>query len=285
MKRVFRQFTNLSLLPLIILLINSCCDCPLQETMVNIKCFVREASITDFDPTRVLNPTDNTYVPSQTYSIHSFLFPTDLKSSGSLPNDERFRTFNFLSIIKVPFSDKRPYYLTIVDNIPLNSDQNGDILVDSVYIDNTNFLNNFAFLRIKGAIERLNQKFFNDGALAFCDFVAQNETEIKQKAMDLKLYGLGVAGSTQLRNYTANDIKIFNAANQEVTNIIPPSEDVTTLLNIFNKDGIDLRVQMGDAFIYQAVNKRKFVFAIVNISQGQLAPFKKRITIMFTQVI
>lgn len=284
MRKKIQKYISFSLYAILILFLNSCCDCPLEESMITIKCFVREASITDFDPTRIFNPLDSTYIPTQTYSIHSFLFPNDLRSSGSLPNDERFRSLTTLSIIKIPFSDKRPYYLTILDNLPLNSDQNGDILVDSVYIDNANYLNNYAYLRIRGAIERLNQKFLNDGAQAFCDYVAQNENEIKQKSLDLKLYGLGVVGSTQLKTYTANDIKIFNSANQQVTDVIPPSEDITKLLNIFNKDAIDLQVQMGDAFVYQSINKRKFVFAIVNISQGQLDPFKKRVTIMFTQV-
>lgn len=284
MKSIFQKYRKIIFLALIALLVNSCCDCPLKESSINIKCFVREASITDFDPTRIFNPSDSAYIPSQTYSIHTFLFPNDLKSSGSLPNDERFKTLNSLSILKIPFSDKRPYYLILFDNLPLNSDQNGDILVDSVYIDNSNFLNNFAFLRIKGSIERLDQKFFNDGAQEFCDYVAQNEKEIVQKSFDLKQYGKGVVGSTQLRSFSVNDIKIFNSANQEVTEVIPSSEDIDKLLNLLSNDGIDLAVQMGDVFIYQSINKKKFAFAIVNISQGQLEPYKKRVTIMFTQI-
>lgn len=286
MKKILLGLINSTFLLAIMLFINSCCDCPLKETTINIKCNVREVSITDFDPSRVFNQADNTYVPSRTYSIHSFLFPNDFSSSGSLPNDERFRTLSTLSIIRIPFSDGRPYFLTIFDDLPLNSDQNGDILVDSVYIDPVSFLNNYAYIRVKGFIEKLNSQFLLDDANAFCKFIEdkQVQNEIQQKFQTTKLYGLGLSFAEVLRKYNQNSIKVVDAQNNEVLNIVPGLNDIQKVLDIFNKDGIDLKVKMGDVFVYRAINMRKFVFAVVNIGTGQLDPFKKRVTIMFTQV-
>ncbi len=264
--------------------VNSCCDCPLEPSDLKLKCNVREASITDFNPNLTLKPgTADTLIPVPEYSIHTFLFPNDNNSSGSLPNDERFASSSTITTLSLPFSDGRPYYVAIIDNIPFNGNQNGDILVDSVFYDNATPTNSYAFIRVKGQIQRTNYQFNFDNAQLFCDFVSNNSSSLLDLFKDLKLYGSGIVGDTKIRSYNAADIKVIDIGGKVVNNINPSQTDIDKLL-LLSQQGTDILIKPGDVFVYQAVNNRRFVFSVANIGLGMFQPFKKRVTIMFTAI-
>lgn len=274
----------LALISALSFFINSCCDCPLEPSDLKMKCNVREASITDFNPNLTLKPsTSDTLIPVPEFSIHTFLFPSDNNSSGSLPNDQRFATTSTITTLSIPFSDGQPYYLAIMDNIPFNSNQNGDILVDSVFYDATTPTNSYAFLRIKGEIQRTNLLFNFDNAQLFCDFVSNNSSNLLDLFKDVKLYGIGIVGDSRIRSYSAADVKIINTAGKIVDNVTPLQSDINKILALAQQ-GTDILVKPGDVFVYQAVNNRRFVFSIANIGLGMFQPFKKRVTIMFTAI-
>jgi hypothetical protein len=264
------------------------CECPLQEPSAYSPCSVREVTITKFNPNGTLQDTtlpDGTrqtvFIPDSTYSIHTFLFPFDANSSGFLPNDERFKNTSSIILFQKPFSDGSPYFVAIFDNYPTNSELNGDLLLFDVADDFSN-----AYIRITGEIVPLPERFNSENSQQFCEFVnnlTRDTARINSLKGNLARFGLGlpIASVTQ---FTAGNVVVLDA-NGKVTNAVSPSSnDVQDLLKLTQNQAINLNVKIGDVFLYKARNGRFFIFAVTDLRQGSLVPYKKRLTIMFSAI-
>jgi len=133
----------------IVLLSLNGCFVPEPLSPDEVKPLVREATIAVFNSTTYqINKT-----PDSLFTIATFKFPSSTKSSGSLPNDERFLDGNWT------FEDANfplPGYTTTYDfQEPPNSLQAGDVLVDSIYLHPTNPLLSKVILRFKGRFARI----------------------------------------------------------------------------------------------------------------------------------
>lgn len=266
------------------------CGCPLEEISPTPICNVREVTITKFNPSGTLqsiqNPDGTTslvFTPDSTYSIHTFQFPFDKYSSGFLPNDERFTESSYITLAKHPFSDNRPYFLVIFDNYPLNNDLNGDIMVIDVKDDLYS-----AELRIAGPIVLLNEKFNSENSQEFCEFVnnlVQDKDKINQYKNGLKLYGSGLPFANII-TYNSSNITILDKDNNPIApgTVDPLQEDIDQILKLTENKAVNITVRVGDVFIYHAKNGKYFIFAVTDIRQGTLSPFKRRVTIMFSEV-
>ncbi len=264
------------------------CECPLQESNVYQQCQVREVTITKFSPfgnlVQVTEP-DGTqkivFQPDSLYSIHTFLFPFDKNYSGALINDERFASSSTIPIVKIPFSDKRPYYLAVFDNYPPNNDLNGDILLFSVA---DNFQS--AEIRVAGDIVLTNLTFNSEDSRQFCEMVdvlTKDTAQIRSLKNNLSQYGIGLPNSRVL-DYSQGNIVVLDTGNNIVGGITPPINDVNYALDLLKNRAINIIVQIGQVYLYRAKNGKYFIFAITDIRQGTLSPNKRRITIMFSEI-
>ncbi len=270
-----------------VLIINSCCDCPLEPT-TNPKCSPLEATITKFEPGRIKD-SDTTSIPVDSFSIHSFAFPTDYISSGSLPNDERFRNSSTILINKVRISTNPNYYLAYYNSYPLNSDQNGDILLKSVDYNAADISNSTAIIRVKGYLNRLTSQgnvllnFTSDNAQTFCEFIENNKDNISNSLENAKEFGAGIPGSN-IFTYDPSSFVVIDDNNTIISTYKPSQDAINDFFDGLNEKSVDIQVKMGDVFVYQTTKGSSFVFAVVNINNGFYEPYKKRLTIMFSRI-
>jgi hypothetical protein len=269
------------------IILNSC-ECPLQETDIYQKCQVREATITRFSPTgnlvQVTNP-DGTkqivFQPDSLYSIHTFLFPFDKNMSGALVNDERFSKSSSIPIVKRPFSDKRPYFLAIFDNYPPNNDLNGDILLYSVA---DNFQS--AEIRVAGDIVLTGLMFNSENSQEFCklvDNLTKDTARIRSLKSSLSQFGINLPNSRVI-DYNQSNLVVLDTGNQVVTGVTPPQNDIDEALKLVKNRAVNITVKLGEVYLYRAINGKYFIFAITDIREGTLSPYKRRLTIMFSEI-
>lgn len=276
------------LVSLVVGFIFQSCECPLQESSVYSPCSVREVTITKFNPNGTLQDTtlpDGTrqtvFIPDSTYSIHTFLFPFDANSSGLLPNDERFKNASSIILFQKPFSNGSPYFVAVLDNYPTNERLNGDLLLFDVANDFSN-----AYIRVTGEIASLPEKFNSENSQQFCEFVnnlTRDTARINGIKNNLARFGLGLPIASVIQFNTGN-VVVLDANGKIIDTVQPPPGDVQDLLNLTQNQAINLNVRIGDVFLYKARNGRFFIFAVTDLRQGSLVPYKKRLTIMFSAI-
>jgi hypothetical protein len=275
MKMNYRQYLIIGFL---ILILYSCCDCPLDPSQNPIICKVREVTITEFNP-GINKINDTTFIPVPEYSIHTFKFPSSDASSGSLPNDERFASKDIITIASITAKDG--YRAVIFDRYPINNDLNSDIMVISA-----NPVAQNAVLRFGGYLAKLNLKFMSENAREFCEFIEANRAQIEDSLRKLKLYGIDVQGYST-RTYTVGDIEIIDAAGQIVTSQtgkdIISQEQIDNLLKTVNMN-VNVFVEIGDVFVYESIDKQRFIFTIADVRRGTFDPQKRRVSIMFNRI-
>ncbi|MCO5251752.1 MAG: hypothetical protein M9949_10080 [Candidatus Kapabacteria bacterium] len=280
MINIKKCFISASIGILLIFMANSCCECPLEPYDAPIICKVREVTITEFNP-GINQIDDTTFVPVPEYSIHTYQFPSSDLNSGILPNDERFADSEVIALATEPFEDS-PYSAVILDTYPINKDLKGDMMVVSA--DPVNLR---ALLRFKGSLQRINPKFLSENANEFCDYIENNETQINAALADLKEYGKGLVGS-EFISYNSTNIDVIDANGRIVTNQdgvpFPSQNMIDKLLNSISEEAVNILVEIGDVFVYKAIDGKFFVFVIADVSQGTFEPRKRRVTIMFNRI-
>lgn len=265
---------------IMIISMSSCCDCPLDPYEEPIICKVREVTVTVFNP-GITKVDDTTFVPVPEYSIHTYQFPNNDENSGSLPNDERFSDREQIPIA-FQSMDGTSYFAAIMDRYPINADLKGDMMVisaDPVTLS--------AVLRFKGSLLKLNNKFMSENATQFCEFINEEKDEIDEAKLDLILYGKGLPG-TDIISYNSSNIDVIDANGRVVTNEpgvpFPQNDIITILLENVNEKAVNILVEIGDVFIYQAINGKLFVFVIADVKEGTFDPQKRRVSIMFNRI-
>lgn len=274
---------NYFVISLLLILVTACCDCPLEPNDApEYNCLVREGTITKFNPgLQEVTKGDSTYkVPVPEYSIHTFLFPSNDNSSGSLPNDDRFADSERILITSVPFENNVPFYAAILDVYPNNPDLKGDILLVEANPESLT-----ADLRFYGRLARLPKDLNSDDASLFCEYIESNADDITSAKARASKYGMGIPGA-KFYTYNSNAIEVLNELGEIVTGQpgvpSPAGAVISALFNNIGQGAIDVTVEPGDVFYYRAANGKSFLMVITDISRGILPPLKKRLTFMFS---
>lgn len=233
----------LYIIPVSVLLVFSfqSCECPCENEVVsNYVCSPREATINRFNSDiATVDPNNDilvengrisniNYYPDTAYSIHTFQFPNNLRSSGSLPNDERFiaqRGVSQIPLVKIEMSEygfNAPYYFAVLTPYPPNEDMKGDILVEYAETAINSPNSPFADLRFAGDLAKISSNAFtSEASRDFCDYLESNnitdEGNIISFRNSLSEYGRNVPNSVEnIPQYAQEDIVIVNSANQIV---------------------------------------------------------------------
>lgn len=271
--------------------LTSCNECPLQEFAPIPMCETGIVTLERFNPNFSIipgpNPDEQRVVLDSDYSISVFEFSSNRSSTGSLPNDNRFKDRMQIPIASFPFVyQSKNYFANIMDTYPTNLDLAGDILVRDI---NANANPPFALLRIYGSISFYTQNFLTENAQQFCDFVKNDSVRIRRIFNDFtegNRFGRNQpqAVISNYNNYpiivTDENSKIIGTVGSP--NVPVPSNSVIDLLRaiVGNINSIDLRVQPGEMYAYIARNGRRFIILITEIRQTNITPFRKRITLM-----
>ncbi len=286
-----KKYILISIFILSVLVFQSCTDCPVSEQDPVYLCETRIVTIEKFNPNYTIIPGTNgspdSVVLDADYNIAIYQFPINSGSSGSFPNDNRFKDNKQIPIATVPFAENNVvYYANLMDTYPTNEDLNGDILVKDVDLlaSEPN-----AMLRFAGSIALFDQNYLDEDAQAFCDYVKGNSASINSafdNFTDDNKYGKNQNGAV-VTNYDLNPVivsdkngKIIGTSGQPNVPLVGsgPESELRTLAN--KKSSVDLRVIPGNVYVYLAKNGKRFVFFITELRESNITPFRKRVTIM-----
>lgn len=265
---------------LIISILFASCDCPIcfDGPDTESKCKVREVTITQFNP-KLEKLNDTTLVPSAEYSIHSFLFPDDDNSTGSLPNDNRFEKSELIPLGRATYNDgTQDLEAILYSSYPQNENMIGDILIVSA----DSSCNTVTF-RARGEIYRLPNNFVSTDAKKFCtEYMENNMNEIYNAIPLLDQYGKKQQYAKD-ESFSIWNFKVYDQNNNEVQTT-PPVYLMNSLIDEATGKSTNLNVLIGYVFLYRAINGRLFVFAISDITKGKTAPYKNRVTLLFSPI-
>lgn len=279
---------NIMFLLVVFSLVLSSCDCPEFNSGANVNPSVREATVTEFNPSTLA---DSTPVPS--YSIANFRFPTSTSSSGDLPTDTRVSNGRFFILAERTFQANNRTYTAIRTTQSLPNDSLiGDMQVVSVNIPATPGQPRTAVVRLWGGLASIGKTFNSASAT---DFVNYLRGFLNPPAPDPNAKWPDNWDSDATANKGG---AIVNGVNQ--SNVNPPFTDIILDENGNNVTGIvtipptlfddvtlgyrDVTVTIGDVYYYTARNGSKFAILIEDISFGSLAPNLNRVTIKFADL-
>lgn len=216
------------------------CECPCDEEVVQeFVCQPRDITINEFIPDLlpvdlndvIINNETNViesinYNPVDSFSIHTFKFPDDMSTSGSLPNDPRFQSdqgIAYLPVAKVAVNKvgpSIPFFVAFLSNTPTNDDMVGDILVEDIDLQ-SNPADPLASLKFAGSLYRISQRAMpSESSREFCEYLEDNNLSDEGRVMNeyrpnLSEYGEAY-GITNNFNYNEDDLVILNQNNQVV---------------------------------------------------------------------
>ena len=285
------RYLSIIILSALAVIIQSCSECDLVTA--NYPCNPREATITQFDPrvSAVVNGNDTTIVPVPTYSIQTFLFPSDNSSSGTLANDNRFSqtdtTKEKVVIAQKQFTSSGQQLIAQLVSIhPTNSSLVGDMMVIDVDITAAPPT---ALLRFYGSLTEFPFTLQSEDASLFCSRIenyrsTDNEfNNIKGKVTD---FGKGLTNAVN-SSFTTSDIRVMDLSNHDVTYLYSgsiPQSVRDSLLSASASQAVDILVQPGQMYFYHARNGKDFAVLIADINQGTFPPNLKRVTIKFSEI-
>jgi hypothetical protein len=77
---------------------------------------------------------------------------------------------------------------------------------------------------------------------------------------------------------------VLDTGNQVVSGVTPPQNDIDEALKLVKNHAVNITVKLGEVYLYRAINGKYFIFAITDIREGTLSPYKRRLTIMFSEI-
>lgn len=290
---LFNVMSNMNMKKVVIIVIllvigMTGCDCPEFNSGANVNPSVREATVTEFNPTTL---PDSSPVPS--YSIANFRFPTSTSSSGDLPTDTRVSNGRFFILAERTFpSNNRTYTaLRTTQSLP-NDSLIGDMQVVSVNIPPVPGQARTAVIRFWGGLANIGKTFNSASAT---DFVNYLRGFLNPPAPDPNANWPSNWDSDATANKGG---AVVSGVNQ--SSVLPPFTDIVLDENGNNVTGIvsipptlfddvtlgyrDITVTIGDVYYYTARNGSKFAILIEDISFGSLAPNLNRVTIKFADL-
>lgn len=254
------------------------CGCPLLEPANLTDRRVREATITQFNPgwNRVTNQ------PVPAFSIHNFLFPNTIESSGTLPNDLRVTDGKDAFVGSTTFIGTTPpdtlnYTAEFYTSTPSNGQLIGDVLVVSV---DTTVIPHKARLRFFGALARFGDKLFSGGASDFTDFLEAHQPDFDNLAASATAGGSGLAGGG---SSVIDSVRVLDPSGKNVSaTVAVPAADRAAFDN--NNAATDVLVCVGEVYYYKARNGVEFGLLIEDVFRSSLPPNQRRVTIKFAEL-
>jgi hypothetical protein len=287
--------------------LTSCCPEFVFETNVDTR--VREVTITRFNPTF-------TTVPAPDYSVHTFRFPSDIQSSGDLPNDFRVQNGQVLTR-EVPIIGTT-LRLRMTTQYPQNSLLNSDIIVIGTGGQGT--ANARALLRFGGTLEGplatsteplsllagVPRRFtFSADANLFGQRVRDIiPTQAAVQAVNTIASQFGATmtnrrtqtinapvGTVQWTILSVDGGTVFTSNNttallSQLQTILTTAGSTLTGQSVIQQfETTDIEVAVGDYYYYRAINGLEFILLIEDVRQSTATPFLQRVTIKFAQAI
>ncbi len=275
-------------IPIVALAMSLFSGCYTPEPAGPSEPLIREATLAEFN-TIVTGPTK---VPDAKFNISTYKFPSNMNSSGSLPNDYKYQDGPW-EFVEENFP--LPDYTTVYTfNEPPNSLLVGDILVDSIYIDNLNAQNSTVSLRFKGKFARMTDNILTDQADTFAkwikDFRDQNNADVVCRQLSVQAKPFGDISLGSLFSIVATNPKGTPQTYTYPTNW-PTATQIGRFLPPFKRvisddlGSYSAQFKLGDIFYYEAENGVKFFVLVSNIRQGVLPPQLERVTFKFSEAI
>ncbi len=268
------------LLPVTAAIVIASCGCPTLEP-INIRDHrVREATITRFDPTWNVQTNE----PTPEYSIHNFLFPNDVTSSGTLPNDLRVAGGKSALLTSETFTAPDPgnagaeglFTVEFYTRNPGNDGLVGDIVVIGL---NTTVVPAVARIRVFGSLALFTDPLLSGSATDFVQYIESHDPEIPIVAGSATPGGRSLAISTTV----IDSIRVVDAQGRDVTGQVPPPQSLIDRANLeFTAFEVDVRP--GDVYYYRARNGVEFAVLIEDIFRASLPPNLRRMTIKFAEL-
>ena len=280
-----KHFSHILALFCAIGLAGCCCFQPelIEPTTLPI---VREATLAEFDNQYSGN------APSSKFNIATFKFPSTERSSGDLPNDQRFKDGPFVVV-----NGDYPVLgatTTARFQTPPNTMIAGDWVVDRVTLQPTAV----ASVRVRGRLHRLpaNPSLMTDDAGVFArEIAAYNDTMQTNPGRTVceTLYDRSLLYGTQTIDAQAAAAQVLVTENGAPSaqwfyptswptrngSILPAIR--TPEINDVGYYTVEMRV--GEWYFYRAVNGSSFFVLVTAVRQGELSPFVRRITFKFSE--
>lgn len=307
-----RRYLILTLVVILTGMILAGCEtqCPCdQEVFYPYACTPREASITKFssdfssepqvfpDGVDPLVAERIVFFPSDDYSSHCFQFPNDIKTSGSLPNNELYKPE--LGIGRIPIKKIKlsayginlPYSFAILSEMPNNADINGDILVKEVEIDKNDATLSFSQIMLSGYLHKINRQFSSESSKDFCSMITDeffdNGKLDKEKISNYRnsaensKYGINITDKATIMNYTNEPVYLINSLGQIVVDFTSGSPIINKYSFINNAKAYDeLLVQLNlinnrlsDArrdLFFHIEKEKKDIYVTVKVAVGDV---------------
>ncbi|MBK7413741.1 MAG: hypothetical protein IPI29_14425 [Ignavibacteria bacterium] len=268
------------------LLLNACCCFQPEPVDPATLPIVREATIAVFNSDYAGN------APAPEFNIATFQFPSNDRSSGSLPNDSRFSTGSWaFREVDYPGKGLTTFYEFFT---PPNALIAGDFLVDSIFLGPSPV----AIMRVRGKLLRMpaNPNLLTDDANVFAKEISQyNDTAsiLSGSSVCDGLENTALLYGTSLNDPNLDDYTIRVEEGGQTTGVSYPTNWPTdangTLLPPIRKPlTTDLgyytvQFQEGDWFYYRATNGVSFFVLVTAIQQGTLPPLIRRVTFKFSE--
>lgn len=316
---------------LILILLFGCCDCLDPSDPIPPFCSPQEATITEFisEFTSSLEQDEDgndiiVFEPTPPYSTHGFRFPDQLLV------DERFDAESGVDRISVEEeflpvgTDDGALKIAVLSGIPINEDQNADIIVSSVDLGAVPRL---AELRFKGRLNFYDDNQTSESSEEFCDYIEQNGIDMQE--LPLFRFGEDVDDNTgnisrgnDLSNGVVsligedNSILIVDIQNPNPARNVEFEGEIQTEVEVLNEIelrlalgnfggnilntnaytnlqqkladneylAIDIEVNIGDVFVYEAINGLRYAVNIINISERDNNAIKERVSIQYSKL-
>lgn len=268
------------LLPIVAAILAASCGCPTLEPVNIHDRRVREATITRFDPSWDFINDE----PKAEYSIHNFLFPNDITSSGTLPNDLRvaggknalLTTREFMAVAPGSPTDSSEFTAEFYTRSPDNGSLVGDMVVVSA---DPSAIPPSARIRVFGRLSRFNDPLASGSATDFVQYVEAHEPDFPVVAGSATRGGRNLATSLTV----IDSVRVVDAQGQDVTGQVAVPRSVRDQADA-GFQAFEVEVHPGEVYYYQARNGVEFAVLIEDIFRASLPPNLRRMTIKFAEL-
>jgi len=264
-------------------LVAASCGCPTLEPINIIDRRVREATVTRFDPTWDVQGDQ----PTPEYSIHNFLFPNDISSSGTLPNDLRVAGGKSTLLSSEPFTaldpnsttgDSAEFTAEFYTRNPNNSGLVGDLVVIGI---TTTTIPPSARIRVIGDLALFTDPLPSGSAADFVQYIETHDADFPVVAGQATPGGRNLATAS-----TASAIDSIRVVDERGVDVTGQVAVPTAIVNGADArfQAFEVEVRPGEVYYYRARNGVEFAMLIEDVFRASLPPNLRRMTIKFAEL-
>lgn len=270
------------LLPVVAAIVIASCGCPTLEPIDIRDRRVREATITRFDPSWDVVRNE----PAPEYSIHNFLFPNDITSSGTLPNDLRvaggksalLTTNTFTALDPASPPDSAEFTAEFYTRSPDNGTLVGDLVVVSV---DMTAVPPVARIRVYGSLGKFTDPLQSGSATDFVQYIESHEAEFPIVAGTATSGGRNLPSAT--RASVVDSVRVVDDQGRDVTAQVQVPQALRDAADTEFR-ATEIEVRPGEVYYYRARNGVEFAVLIEDVFRASLSPNLRRMTIKFAEL-